>query len=97
MLSKQVHKKFSSKERNELYQNWCIDLKTKHRSIQLAWRIWTNTEDLFHVRESALLVAKLVGLVQSDEAPKTTLGFSFFGRRKSKKSQIWKDTMSTVL
>ncbi|KAJ7957827.1 Kinesin-like protein [Quillaja saponaria] len=32
MLSKQVHKKFSTKEREDLYQKWGIGLKTKHRS-----------------------------------------------------------------
>ncbi|XP_028765409.1 kinesin-like protein KIN-7F [Neltuma alba] len=97
MLSKLIHKKFASKERYELYQKWCIDVKTKHRSVQLAWRVWTNTEDLYHVRESAMLVAKLVGLIQSDDPPKKTLGFSFFGRIKSKKSQDWKDARPVAL
>ncbi|KAI4316885.1 hypothetical protein L6164_024819 [Bauhinia variegata] len=97
MLSKQVHKKFGKKERDELYQNWGIDLKTKHRSIQLAWRLWTDTKDMIHARESAMLVAKLVGLVGSDVSPKKTFGFGFFGKRKSQKFQTWKDTVSTLL
>lgn len=96
MLSKQVHKKFSRKEREELYLKWRIDLKTKHRSIQLAWLLWTNTKDLNHVRESAALVAKLVGFIDSREAPKKFFGLGFLGRRKSRKSHDWNDTMSTV-
>lgn len=97
MLSKQVHKKFSRKEREELYLKWGIDLKTKHRSIQLAWFLWTNSKDLSHVRESAALVAKLVGFINTGhEAPKKTFGLGFLARRKSRKSLNWKDTMSTL-
>ncbi|CAJ1973244.1 unnamed protein product [Sphenostylis stenocarpa] len=81
MLSKQVHKKFSWKERNELYLKWDVDLKSKHRSVQLAWRLWTNTKDLNHVRESAALVAKLVGFINAAEAPKKIFGFGFLSRR----------------
>ncbi|KAI4336818.1 hypothetical protein L6164_015298 [Bauhinia variegata] len=99
MLSKQLHKKFSRKEREELYQKWRIDLKTNYRSMQLAWRLWTDTQDIIHARESAMLVAKLVGLVGSDESPKKTFGFGFgfFGRRKSHKSHAQKDTLSILL
>ncbi|XP_027356984.1 kinesin-like protein KIN-7J [Abrus precatorius] len=97
MLSKHVHKKFSRKEREELYQKWGIDLKSKHRSVQLAWLVWTNTKDLTHVRESAALVAKLVGFINSGEATKKTFGFGFLTRRKTKNDSTWKDTMSTVL
>jgi len=83
MLSKQVHKKFSWKEKNELYMKWDVDLKSKHRSVQLAWCLWTNTKDLNHVRESAALVAKLVGFINSGEAPKKTFGLGFLSRRKA--------------
>lgn len=96
MLSKQVHKKFSRKEREQLYLKWGIDLKTKHRSIQLAWLVWTTT-DPNHVRESAALVAKLVGFIDSGEASKKYFGLGFFARRKSMKSNNWKDTMSTIV
>ncbi|WVZ17957.1 hypothetical protein V8G54_005279 [Vigna mungo] len=82
MLSKQVHKKFSWKERNELYVKWGVDLKSKHRSVQLAWCLWTNTKDLNHVRESAALVAKLVGFINSGEASRKIFGLSFLSRWK---------------
>ncbi|KOM51634.1 hypothetical protein LR48_Vigan09g029300 [Vigna angularis] len=82
MLSKQVHKKFSWKERNEVYVKWGVDLKSKHRSVQLAWCLWTNTEDLNHVRESAALVAKLVGFINSGEASRKIFGLSFLSRWK---------------
>ncbi|XP_027902854.1 kinesin-like protein KIN-7I [Vigna unguiculata] len=82
MLSKQVHKKFSWKERNELYVKWGVDLKSKHRSVQLAWCLWTNTKDLNHVRESAALVAKLVGFINSGDASRKIFGLSFLSRWK---------------
>ncbi|XP_020237318.1 kinesin-like protein KIN-7G [Cajanus cajan] len=97
MLSKQVHKKFSRKEREELYTKWGVDLKSKHRSVQLAWRLWTKTEDLNHARESAALVAKLVGFIQSGEPQKKSFGFGFLSRLMIRESDGWKDTTSTVL
>ncbi|KAL2346274.1 hypothetical protein Fmac_000274 [Flemingia macrophylla] len=81
MLSKQVHKKFSRKERVELYKKWGIDLKSKHRSVQLAWRLWTDTKDSNHARESAALVAKLVGFIHSSEPQKKSFGFGFLSSR----------------
>ncbi|XP_054818362.1 kinesin-like protein KIN-7C [Prosopis cineraria] len=86
MLSKKVHKKLSRKEREKCYLNWGIDLKSKHRSIQLAWRLWTNTQDMEHLRESAILVAKLIGLTESNEAQKKTFGHNFLALFKSRKS-----------
>ncbi|KAK4274818.1 hypothetical protein QN277_017989 [Acacia crassicarpa] len=86
MLSKKVHKKLSRKERQKLYLNWGIDLKSRHRSIQLAWRLWTNTKDMDHLRESAMLIAKLIGLMESHEAQKKSFAHDFFALFKSRKS-----------
>lgn len=97
MLSKKVHKRFSSKKDKErLYQKWGIRLNTKQRSLQLANLLWTSTMDMGHIRESAALVAKLVGLVEPLEAPKEILGLSFLSRPINKRSSIWRDSMSTL-
>jgi centromeric protein E len=96
MLSKQVHKKFSRRGREELYLKWGIDLKTKHRSIQLAWLVWSDTRDLNHIRESAALVGKLVGFINTGEASKKTFGLGFLTRLRSRGSPNWNDTMSTL-
>ncbi|CAI8600077.1 unnamed protein product [Vicia faba] len=96
MLSKQVHKKFSRRAKEELYLTWGIDLKTKNRSTQLAWLIWTDTKDLNHVRESAALVGKLVGFINMGEASKKTFGLGFLIGRKSSESLDWKDAMSPL-
>ncbi|KAH9693221.1 kinesin-like protein KIN-7I [Citrus sinensis] len=76
-LSKQVHQKFSRKEREELYKKWGIALNTKQRSLQLARRIWSSTKDMNHIKESAYLVAKLIDFVQPGQAPKEIFGLSF--------------------
>ncbi|XP_045804017.1 kinesin-like protein KIN-7E isoform X2 [Trifolium pratense] len=96
MLSKQVHKKFSRRGREELYLRWGIDLNTKHRSMQLAWLVWSDTRDLNHIRESAALVGKLVGFINTGEASKKTFGLGFLTRLKSMGSPNWNDTMSTL-
>ncbi|KAM1526650.1 hypothetical protein PS1_016352 [Malus domestica] len=97
MLAKKVPKRFAStKEKERLYQKWGIRLNTKQRSLQLANLIWTSTMDMGHIRESATLVAKLVGLVAPLDAPKEILGLSFLSRPINKKSSIWRDSMSTL-
>lgn len=96
MLSKKVHKKFSKKERERLYQKWGIRLNTKERSLQLTNNLWTSTMDMGHIRESAALVSKLVGFAEPLEAPKEILGLSFLSRPVHKKSSFWRDSMSTL-
>lgn len=95
MLSKKVYKRFSKKERERYYMDWGIDLKSKNRSTQLAWRLWTNTKDMHHVRESAKLVAKLIGLVEPSDASKKKL-VNLLHLFKSRKSHNWKDTTSNI-
>ncbi|XP_031287248.1 kinesin-like protein KIN-7E isoform X2 [Pistacia vera] len=94
-LSKQIHQKFSRREREELYQKWDIALNTKQRSLQLARRIWTYTKDLNHVNESASLVAKLVGFVKPGQAPKEVFGLSFLAGSTNRKSFCWIHNKST--
>ncbi|XP_044511654.1 kinesin-like protein KIN-7F isoform X2 [Mangifera indica] len=96
-LSKQIHKKFSKKEREELYQKWDIDLNTKQRSLQLARQIWACTKDMNHIDDSAALVAKLVGFVQPGQAPKEVFGLSLLAGSLSQKSFSWRFIKSTSL
>ena len=96
MLSKKVHRRFSRKDRERLYQKWGIRLNTKERSLQLTNYLWTSTMDMGHIRESATLVAKLIGLAEPLQAPKDILGISFLSRPVPKKASFWRDTMSTL-
>ncbi|KAF2324650.1 hypothetical protein GH714_015919 [Hevea brasiliensis] len=76
-LARQLQKKFTKREREELYLRWGIDLETKQRSLQLTRCLWTDTKDLKHMIESSVLVAKLAGYVEPRYAPKEMFGLSF--------------------
>ncbi|GLT69166.1 hypothetical protein SLA2020_413400 [Shorea laevis] len=89
-LSRQVPKKFSRREREELYKKWDIELNTKQRAQQLARRLWTDTKDMEHIKQSAALVAKLIGFVESSQAPKEVFGLSFLPRNFTRRSYSWK-------
>ncbi|XP_059637196.1 kinesin-like protein KIN-7E [Cornus florida] len=97
MLGKKILKKFSSKEREALYKKWGIELNTKQRRLQLTRRLWTDTNDMDHIKESAALVAKLVGFVESGHTPKEMFGLSFAPRPIKFKSFSWKNSMSSIL
>lgn len=105
MLSKQMHKMCSRKEREALYKRWGIDLETKQRSRQLAQRIWRDSRDYNHIGESAKLVAKLVGFLDEDQAPKEIFGLSvtpavtessMLGRLTSGISFRWRSNRSSI-
>lgn len=84
-LSKQMLKKLSEEERQSLYLKWGIGLNTKLRRLQLAHRLWTNTEDMNHIADSAYVVAKLVGLIEpGQQAPKEMFGLNFTPRTSSR-------------
>ncbi|XP_077231045.1 kinesin-like protein KIN-7F [Tasmannia lanceolata] len=97
MLSKQMRKRLTVEERKSLYQKWGIGLETKRRRLQLARQLWTETSDMEHVRESASLVAKLVGFLAPGQAMKEMFGLSFTPKRTSRRSYSWKSSMSSLL
>ncbi|XP_065880817.1 kinesin-like protein KIN-7G [Euphorbia lathyris] len=96
-LARQLQKKYTKRERDELYQSWGIDLETKQRSLQLARMLWTDTKDANHMLESSVLVVKLVGLVEPRYAPKEMFGLSFLTPSTIQKSSSWRDNMSSLL
>lgn len=90
MLSRKIQKKFSTEEREALFQKWDIDLKSKQRRKQLCSRIWTDTKDMKHIKESATLVSKLIGFSESDQIAKEMFGFNIFpGKLNRAKSLSW--------
>ncbi|KAK3410409.1 hypothetical protein EUGRSUZ_J02403 [Eucalyptus grandis] len=97
MLTKQLQEKLTRKDREMLFQTWGISLNTKHRSLQLAHRLWSDTEDMDHVTESAKIVAKVVGFVRPEEASKEMFGLNFTPQRSSTKLRKWKSTMMSFL
>ncbi|XP_042508493.1 kinesin-like protein KIN-7E isoform X2 [Macadamia integrifolia] len=93
MLCKQMQKRFSEKEREQLYVKWNIRLDSKRRRLQLVHRLWTDTIDMNLVMESATIVAKIVGFLETRQAPKEMFGLSFTPPRPTR-SYSWKQTMS---
>ncbi|XP_016505619.1 kinesin-like protein KIN-7F [Nicotiana tabacum] len=77
MLSKQMQKKLSEAERDSLYLKWGIGINSKRRRLQLAQQLWTKTDDMNHIADSAYLVAKLVGLMEPGKGPKEMFGLDF--------------------
>ncbi|EXC35389.1 Kinesin-related protein 4 [Morus notabilis] len=97
MLSKQMQKKLSKHERENIYLKWGIGLNTKHRRLQLAHRLWTNTKDMDHITESATIVVKLVGSGEPDQASKEMFGLRFTPRRTSGKYHGLKQGVKALL
>ncbi|KAL0432068.1 UNVERIFIED_CONTAM: Kinesin-like protein KIN-7H [Sesamum radiatum] len=78
MLTEQMAKKFSEQERENLFLEWGIGLNSKLRRQQLADFVWTKSEDINHIANSAYLVAKLVGFIEPGLAPKKEMfGLNF--------------------
>ncbi|KAL5213260.1 hypothetical protein ABZP36_024107 [Zizania latifolia] len=77
MLARQMQKRLSVEEREHVYTKWGVSLDSKKRKLQVARRLWTETNDLEHVRESASLVAKLIGLQEPGQVLREMFGLSF--------------------
>jgi len=94
-LFRQMQKRFSAEERESLYSKWGIALDSKQRKWQLVRRLWTETGDLEHVRESASIVAKLIGLLEPGQALKEMFGLSFAPEQYNRRSFKWKHGVSS--
>ncbi|XP_071735307.1 kinesin-like protein KIN-7F [Rutidosis leptorrhynchoides] len=97
MLTKQMHKKLMEHERESLFLRWGIKLNAKYRRVQLANKLWSQTDDMDHVADSAVVVAKLVGLVSDPgHAPKEMFGLNFTPPA-SRKSYSFKRSLIPLL
>ncbi|ESQ45398.1 hypothetical protein EUTSA_v10010086mg [Eutrema salsugineum] len=95
-LSQLMQKKLTKEERENLFLRWGIALNTKHRRLQLAHRLWSESKDMDHVRESASVVGKLMGFVDMDLASKEMFGLNFSLRPRRKKSSLWKRSVLSL-
>ncbi|XP_010919403.2 kinesin-like protein KIN-7F isoform X2 [Elaeis guineensis] len=96
MLCRQMQKRLSAEERESLYTKWGIALDSKQRRLQLARRLWTDTGNLEHIRESASLVARLIGLLEPGQALKEMFGLSFTPQQLNRRSYRWRRGMSSL-
>ncbi|KAM1105976.1 hypothetical protein ACFX13_002933 [Malus domestica] len=97
MLSKLMHKRFSAEERKRLFQQWGIALDSKRRRLQLANCLWSNTNNMNHITESAAIVAKLVMFVEQGQALKGMFGLSFTPPKARRRSFGWKNSMASLI
>ena len=97
MLMRQMYKKIPAQEREPLFEKWGIAVNSKQRRQQLARCLWTDAKDMQHIRESADLVAKLVGFVDEGQVPKEMfVGPSVGPKSINRRSYSWKSGMSIV-
>ncbi|KAI3443509.1 hypothetical protein Pfo_000174 [Paulownia fortunei] len=67
-LAKRVSSKLTPEEREILYLKWDIPPEGKQRRrLQLVNKLWTDPLNMQHVKESAEVVAKLVGFCESGQ------------------------------
>ncbi|GMI82573.1 hypothetical protein like AT5G42490 [Hibiscus trionum] len=95
MLSKHIRRKYR-KQREELYKKWGIDLNTKQRSVQLANLVWTDTKDMVHVKESAALIAELLGFVEPSRNPNEGVGLCILPPFLSRRSHSWRLSLPSL-
>ncbi|KAK9075756.1 hypothetical protein SSX86_004085 [Deinandra increscens subsp. villosa] len=76
-LAKRVSTKLSADEREMLYRRWEIPVEggKQRRRLQLVNRLWTDPLNPSHVKESAEIVAKLVGFCETGSAEMFALNF----------------------
>ena len=86
MLCRQMQKRLTIPERESMYTKWGVSLSSKRRRLQVARRLWTETKDLEHVRESASLVARLIGLLEPGKALREMFGLSFAPQQFTRRS-----------
>lgn len=76
-LAKRLITRLSAEEREALYTKWEIPLEGKHRKLQFVSKLWTDPHDDRHVKESAEIVAKLVGFCESGNMSKEMFELNF--------------------
>lgn len=98
MLSKRMSKKLTDQERESLFIKWGIGVDSKLRRLQLSYRIWTKTDDMDHVSDSAFLVAKLVSSMEHGQAhDKEMFGLNFTPRRPTRSHQSFRRSLISFL
>ncbi|XP_061340546.1 kinesin-like protein KIN-7E isoform X2 [Gastrolobium bilobum] len=96
MLVKLMQMRLSEEERKRLFKEWGIVLNSKRRRMQLANRLWINT-DMNHIMQSAAIVAKLVRFSEQGKALKEMFGLSFTPQHTRRRSYSWKNSRASLL
>lgn len=86
ILARQMQRQLTAAERETLFEKWGVLLETKQRKLQLAQRLWTDTQDLAHIQDSANIVAKLVGFWEPGHVSKEMFELSFTPAKNNQRS-----------
>ncbi|CAN1190541.1 Kinesin-like protein KIN-7G [Linum perenne] len=99
MLCKQMQRKLTKEERENLFLRWGIKLNTQNRRLHLVHRLWTKSSDMDHISESANVVAKLVGFDEGKElAMKGMFGLlNFTPKLNRRRTSLWKRSVLSIL
>ncbi|CAL9757813.1 unnamed protein product [Musa acuminata subsp. burmannicoides] len=95
MLCRQMQKSLSAAERESLYIKWGIALDSKQRRLQLVRHLWSKTKDLEHVRESASVISRVIGLAEQGQALKEMFGLTFSPQESNRRTYSWKHGLSS--
>lgn len=76
-LAKRLTTRLTAEERDYLYIKWEVPLEGKQRRMQFINKLWTNPHDEKHVKESAEIVAKLVGFCEGGNMSREMFELNF--------------------
>lgn len=90
-LARRVSSKLTAEEREVLYLKWDIPPEAKQRRrLQLVNKLWTDPRNMHHVKESAEIVAKLVGFCETgDHVSKEMFALNFVSLSDKKTWMGW--------
>ena len=86
ILARQMQRKLTAAERETLFEKWGVLLETKKRKLELAQRLWIDTQDSAHIQDSANIVAKLVGFWEPGHVSKEMFELSFTPAKNNQRS-----------
>lgn len=97
-LAKRVSSKLSAEEREMLYLKWDIPPEGKQRRrMQLVNKLWTDPLNMQQVKESAEVVAKLVGFCESAQPVSKEMFELNFAPLSDKKTWMGWNLISNLL
>jgi centromeric protein E len=77
LLARQLSRRLTKEEREDLFMTWGVPLDAKQRKLQLINRLWTDPHNLEHIEASAEIVARIVGILNPGSAPKEMFALNF--------------------
>lgn len=96
-LAKRVSSKLTAEERELLYMKWDIPQAGKQRRLQLVNKLWTDPLNMQNVKESAEIVAQLVGFCESGEHASKEMFELNFANPSDKKTWMGWNLISNLL